>query len=184
MPATQILSFAADWLNLILRWSHVVIGIGWIGASFYFISLDLSLRKLPAPEGVAGTAWEVHGGGFYRVDKYAIAPKELPPELVWFRWEAYLTWITGFALLILQYYIRTRDAFYLIQPSVLRPEAGAGGDRHLADQPGDRRLRSYDRPAQSDLRLHPPTPGRGGVRAHRHRSRWIFGRTFSGRGAR
>jgi uncharacterized membrane protein len=98
-------SFIVDWLNLIFRWAHLVVGIGWIGTSFYFIALDLSLKKREAmKEGVSGTAWEVHGGGFYHVEKFTVAPKELPPDLIWYRWEAYLTWVTGFVLLILQYY--------------------------------------------------------------------------------
>jgi uncharacterized membrane protein len=91
--------FVADWLNLILRWAHLVVGIGWIGTSFYFIALDLGLRKNPAsPAGVYGEQWQVHGGGFYHVDKYTVAPPQLPKHLVWFRWEAYLTWMTGFGL--------------------------------------------------------------------------------------
>src|SRR6185295_13313244 len=100
-----VLSFLADWLNLLLRWAHLIAGISWIGTSFYFIALDLSLRKREQMnEGVYGTAWEVHGGGFYHVEKYMVAPKTLPPDLVWYRWEAYLTLVTGFALLVVQYY--------------------------------------------------------------------------------
>jgi uncharacterized membrane protein len=110
--------FAVEWLNLIFRWAHMVVGIGWIGTSFYFIALDLSLKKRDGMrEGVYGTAWEVHGGGFYQVEKYLLAPKELPPDLIWYKWEAYLTWVTGFALLILQYYWNA-DAF-LISKTVL-----------------------------------------------------------------
>ena len=110
--------FAVDWLNLLVRWAHMIVGIGWIGTSFYFIALDLSLRKREAMrEGVYGTAWEVHGGGFYHVEKFLVAPKELPPDLIWYQWEAYLTWVTGFALMILQYYWRA-DVF-LISPDVL-----------------------------------------------------------------
>ena len=111
-------AFAADWLNLLLRWSHLVAGIAWIGTSFYFIALDLSLRRRDdAPEGVTGTAWEVHGGGFYRVEKYAVVPPALPEHLTWFRWEAYLTWLTGFALLVVQFYL---DApAWLIDPAVM-----------------------------------------------------------------
>ena len=111
-------AFAADWLNLLLRWSHLIAGIAWIGTSFYFIALDLSLRRdEAAPEGVTGTAWEVHGGGFYRVEKYAVAPPALPEHLTWFRWEAYLTWLTGFALLVVQFYL---DApAWLIDPAVM-----------------------------------------------------------------
>jgi len=111
-------SFAIDWLNLLVRWAHLIVGIGWIGTSFYFIALDLSLRKREnMRDGVAGTAWEVHGGGFYHVEKFVTAPKELPPDLVWYKWEAYLTWVTGFFLLVLQYYWNA-DVF-LISQSVL-----------------------------------------------------------------
>jgi uncharacterized membrane protein len=71
--------FFADWLNLLLRWVHLVVGIGWIGTSFYFIALDLGLRKNPkSPTGVSGEQWQVHGGGFYHVDKYTVAPPQLP----------------------------------------------------------------------------------------------------------
>ena len=98
-------AFAADWLNLLVRWSHLVAGVAWIGTSFYFVALDLSLRRNEdAPAGFTGTAWEVHGGGFYRVEKYEVAPPSLPEHLTWFRWEAYLTWVTGFALLVVQFY--------------------------------------------------------------------------------
>ncbi|MCP4382180.1 MAG: urate hydroxylase PuuD [Hyphomicrobiales bacterium] len=111
-------ALALEWLNLILRWAHLIVGIGWIGTSFYFIALDLSLRRRESmPEGVYGTAWEVHGGGFYHVEKYLVAPKTLPPDLVWYKWEAYLTWVTGFALLVVQYYFN--PSAYLISPAVL-----------------------------------------------------------------
>ena len=96
-------AFVVDWLNLLIRWSHLVVGIGWIGTSFYFIALDLSLRKREQMNpGVYGTAWEVHGGGFYHVEKYLVAPPALPSDLIWYRWEAYLTWVSGFALLVVQ----------------------------------------------------------------------------------
>ena len=109
---------AADWLNLLLRWAHLIAGIGWIGTSFYFIALDLSLtRRAGAAPGVAGSAWQVHGGGFYHVEKYRVAPDALPAHLVWFRWEAYLTWLTGFALLVVQYYLN--PAAWLIDPAVM-----------------------------------------------------------------
>jgi uncharacterized membrane protein len=110
--------FVADWLNLILRWAHMVVGIGWIGTSFYFIALDLGLRpEKRAPAGVFGDQWQVHGGGFYHVRKFTLAPPQLPEHLVWFRWEAYLTWATGFGLLIVQYYWNARA--YLIDPTVM-----------------------------------------------------------------
>jgi len=111
-------SFLLEWVNLIIRWAHLVVGIGWIGTSFYFIALDLGLRKREGmPEGVYGTAWEVHGGGFYHVQKYLVAPATLPPDLIWFKWEAYLTWVTGFGLLIVQYYVNARA--FLINPEVM-----------------------------------------------------------------
>lgn len=114
-------AFAADWLNLLLRWAHLVVGVGWIGTSFYFIALDLSLRKREGmKEGVYGTAWEVHGGGFYHVEKYLVAPKELPEDLIWYKWEAYLTWMTGFGLLVVQYYYNASS--YLIDPAKLTLE--------------------------------------------------------------
>jgi uncharacterized membrane protein len=110
--------FVADWLNLVLRWAHLVVGIGWIGTSFYFIALDLGLRKYPqSPAVIYGEQWQVHGGGFYHVDKYTVAPPQLPKHLVWFRWEAYLTWMTGFGLLVVMYYWNARA--YLIDPTVL-----------------------------------------------------------------
>jgi uncharacterized membrane protein len=111
-------SFIADWLNLLLRWSHLIAGISWIGTSFYFVALDFSLKKREGlPVGVAGEAWEVHGGGFYHVQKYLTAPSALPPDLIWFKWEAYLTWVTGFLLLIVQFYLQAST--FLIDPAVM-----------------------------------------------------------------
>jgi uncharacterized membrane protein len=113
-----VLSFIADWLNILIRWTHLVVGIGWIGASFYFIALDNAMKKRPVMnEGVAGTTWEVHGGGFYHTEKYLVAPKALPDDLIWYKWEAYLTFLTGFALLVVQYYWNASS--YLIDPSVM-----------------------------------------------------------------
>jgi uncharacterized membrane protein len=110
-------AFAAEWLNLLIRWAHMVVGIGWIGASFYFIGLDVSLKKRASMNpGVYGTAWEVHGGGFYHVEKYLNAPEHLPDDLIWYKWEAYLTFLTGFALLIVQYYLNPTT--FLIDPAV------------------------------------------------------------------
>ena len=110
--------FIADWLNLLIRWGHMIAGIAWIGTSFYFVALDFSLKKSEGlPEGVAGEAWEVHGGGFYHVRKYLSAPARMPEHLTWFKWEAYLTWVTGFLLLVVQYYVQAEA--YLIDPAVL-----------------------------------------------------------------
>ena len=110
--------YLVEWLNLLTRWGHMIAGIAWIGTSFYFVALDFSLRKAAGlPDGVSGEAWEVHGGGFYHVQKYMVAPPTLPDHLIWFKWEAYLTWVTGFVLLILQYYINAGS--FLIDPAVM-----------------------------------------------------------------
>jgi uncharacterized membrane protein len=113
-------SYTTDWLDLLLRWLHVIAGIVWIGSSFYFIALDNHLRP-PADErdreaGVGGEAWEIHGGGFYQVQKYTVAPRALPEPLHWFKWEAYTTWLSGFALLVVLYYVHADT--YLIDKSV------------------------------------------------------------------
>ncbi len=108
----------SEWLSLVIRWLHVVAGIAWIGSSFYFIHLDLSLRQRSgASQGIQGDAWQVHGGGFYHMVKYLVAPSRMPDELTWFKWEAYTTWLSGFALLVLVYYLGAE--LYLIDRSVL-----------------------------------------------------------------
>jgi uncharacterized membrane protein len=112
--------YANEWLDLLVRWLHVIAAIAWIGASFYFIALDNHLRppedERGADLGVGGEAWEIHGGGFYQVQKYGIAPRKLPEPLYWFKWEAYTTWLSGFALLIVLYYFNADT--YLIDRSV------------------------------------------------------------------
>ncbi len=98
-------TFLLEWLSFALRWVHVITAIAWIGSSFYFIALDLGLRKSPSlPPGASGEEWQVHGGGFYHIRKYMIAPPELPEHLIWFKWESYSTWLSGFALLCAVYY--------------------------------------------------------------------------------
>ena len=110
--------FLGEWVNLLLRWFHMIVGIGWIGTSFYFIALDYGLQKEKgAPAGVYGGQWQVHGGGFYRMQKYLVAPAELPGHLTWFKYEAYATWLSGFVLLGLIYYLSAD--LYLIDPTVL-----------------------------------------------------------------
>jgi uncharacterized membrane protein len=111
-------SVLTEWASLIFRWLHVVAALGWIGSSFYFIHLDLSLKPgRDLPDGVKGEAWQVHGGGFYRIIKYLVAPAALPDELTWFKWEAYTTWLSGFVLMIIVYYLEA-DLF-LVDKSVL-----------------------------------------------------------------
>ncbi|MSQ55750.1 MAG: hypothetical protein EXR31_10330 [Betaproteobacteria bacterium] len=113
-------TYLLDWASLLLRWAHAIVGIAWIGASLYFIWLDDSLdaptRSGAREEGVAGELWAVHGGGFYRAEKFAVAPGAVPQRLHWFKWEAYWTWFTGIALLALIYYGGAGS--YLIDPAV------------------------------------------------------------------
>jgi uncharacterized membrane protein len=107
-----------EWMTFAVRWTHVIVGIAWIGSSFYFIALDLSLRKhANLPHGVLGEEWQVHGGGFYHINKYVVAPPNLPEHMTWFKWEAYATWLTGFAMLAVLYYAGAE--LYLIDRNVL-----------------------------------------------------------------
>ncbi len=104
--------------SLLLRWAHIIAGMAWIGASFYFMHLDAALRPAPdIPADKGGEAWEVHGGGFYQVKKYLVAPAHLPEHLMWHKWESYTTWITGVLLLIWTYYYQA--TLFLIDPSVM-----------------------------------------------------------------
>jgi len=110
-----------EWLSFAVRWAHVVTAIAWIGSSFYFIALDLGLRKTPSlPPLASGEEWQVHGGGFYHIQKYLVAPEFLPEHLTWFKWESYFTWITGAMMLAVIYYVGAD--LYLI-------------DRHVLDVP-------------------------------------------------
>ena len=106
------------WSEMIVRWVHVIAGVAWIGSSFYFIALDLSLKPgKELPKEANGQAWQVHGGGFYNMVKYFVAPKKMPEELTWFKWEAYSTWISGMALMSLVYY--GSASLYMIDLEVL-----------------------------------------------------------------
>lgn len=99
------LSIMWDWLAFAVRWLHVITAIAWIGSSFYFIALDLGLRKADdLPEGAHGEEWQVHGGGFYHVRKYLVAPAAMPEHLTWFKWESYSTWLSGAAMLMIVYW--------------------------------------------------------------------------------
>jgi len=123
-------AYISDWLNLLVRWLHMIAGIAWIGSSFYFVWLD---NHLQAPredadrdKGVGGELWSVHGGGFYHAQKYKVAPPALPETLHWFKWEAYTTWLSGMFLLVLVYWLGAE--VYLVDPSVasLGPLAASG----------------------------------------------------------
>ena len=110
-----------EWLSFAVRWTHVITAIAWIGSSFYFIALDLGLRKTPSlPPLAHGEEWQVHGGGFYHIQKYLVAPDFLPEHLTWFKWESYFTWLSGFMLLVVVYYFGA-DLFLI--------------DRHVLDVP-------------------------------------------------
>jgi uncharacterized membrane protein len=107
-----------DFVQIAARWVHVVVAIAWIGSSFYFIALDLGLQKVPhLPPGATGEEWQVHGGGFYHIQKYMVAPAAMPEHLTWFKWESYTTWLSGFAMLILVYYLGAE--LFLIDPQVM-----------------------------------------------------------------
>jgi len=101
----QDLAILWDWLAFAVRWLHIVTAIAWVGSSFYFIALDLGLRQPPGlPPGVRGEEWQVHGGGFYHIRKYLVAPEAMPDHLTWFKWESYATWLSGAALLAIVYW--------------------------------------------------------------------------------
>ena len=107
-----------DWVEIAVRWVHVITAIAWIGSSFYFIALDLGLhRDRNLASGADGEEWQVHGGGFYHIQKYLVAPEAMPDHLIWFKWESYFTWLSGFVLLVLVYYLGAE--LYLIDPTVL-----------------------------------------------------------------
>lgn len=106
-----------EWVAIAARWTHVITAIAWIGSSFYFIALDLGLRQTPSlPPLAHGEEWQVHGGGFYHIQKYLVAPEMMPEHLTWFKWESYATWLSGFTMLVLVYYLGSD--LYLIDPNV------------------------------------------------------------------
>lgn len=122
-------SYVLDWLSLLFRWLHLITGVAWIGASFYFMWLDNSLEEPPAwkrDRGIKGDLWAIHGGGIYEVAKYRLAPEAMPETLHWFKWEAYSTWLTGMVLLTIIYYLGAES--YLVDPRVaeLSPAAAIG----------------------------------------------------------
>ena len=120
-------AYLSEWLALMVRWFHVIAGVAWIGASFYFVWLDNHLREPPdwkKQEGIKGDLWAIHGGGIYEVAKYQLAPKTMPRELHWFKWEAYSTLLSGLALLFVVYYLGSPG--YLIDPAKADISTGAG----------------------------------------------------------
>ena len=116
-----------EWLNLGVRWIHMITGVAWIGASFYFVWLENNLNRANPKDGLSGDLWAIHWGGIYHLEKYKLAPPTMPENLHWFKWEAYFTWMSGIALLCLVFYFN--PALYLIAPgsSMSGPEAVAIG---------------------------------------------------------
>jgi len=108
--------YLIDWLDLAFRFLHVIAGIVWIGTSFYFVALDNHLRPAADRDDLTGESWEIHGGGFYRIEKFRVTPPAIPEPLHWYKWEAYTTWLSGFALFTALYYLQPRT--YLIDPTV------------------------------------------------------------------
>ncbi|MCS5592382.1 MAG: urate hydroxylase PuuD [Gammaproteobacteria bacterium] len=117
--------YLIDWLSLSIKFLHIIVGIAWIGASFYFNWLENKLQRAGNRDGIAGHLWAVHGGGFYYLEKYNKYPKTLPEPLHWFKWEAYLTWISGFLLLSVVYYLNASSTL-LINDSTMNPLYGVG----------------------------------------------------------
>jgi uncharacterized membrane protein len=168
-----------EWGALLIRWVHIITGIAWIGSSFYFMHLDATLRAIPEiPTGKGGETWEVHGGGFYQVRKYLVAPAKLPDELIWHKWESYSTWISGFFLLVWVYYLGAD--LYLIDPAVRvmsGPMAATVGIGSLALG-----WVVYDALVRSPLAKTPIALAAVGF-AFVVAMAWFFQQMFSGRGA-
>jgi uncharacterized membrane protein len=172
-------SIITDWLSLIFRWLHIVSAVAWIGSSFYFIHLDLSLKPAgDLPDGVQGNAWQVHGGGFYRIVKYLVAPKALPDELTWFKWEAYTTWLSGIALMMVVYYLDA-DLFLIDKAhfdlTPLQAAVFSAGSLALA-------WLLYDVACKTGLARHELSLALGGY-LFLVALTWIFTHVLSGRGA-
>ena len=175
-------AYLLDWISLLLRWTHVVVAIAWIGASFYFIWLDNSLqppvRAGDAERGVGGELWAIHGGGIYHAQKYRLAPETMPESLHWFKWEAYWTWMSGFSLLVLLYYANAE--IYLIDPAVMAlskwQAIGIGLGTLLAG------ITVYEGLCRSTLGRH-ETALAGVLAVLLAAAAWGLAHVFSGRGA-
>ena len=175
-------AYIVEWLNLVLRWAHMIVGVAWIGASFYFIWLDNHLHQpldpADAAKGIGGEVWAVHGGGFYTAKKFSLAPETLPPELHWFKWEAYSTLATGFFLLGLVYYYGAEIA--LIDPAVMALDKAEAIAIGLAFLVGGWIV--YDRLCRSALGNDEAVLG-GLLFFYCAASAWALCHLFSGRGA-
>ncbi len=177
-------AYLLEWGGMLLRWLHVVTAIAWIGASFFFIHLDASLKgdlTLPAGEGAKPeqyVAWQVHGGGFYEMRKYLVAPARLPEHLTWHKWQAYWTWISGFFLLVWVYYAQSE--LYLIDPAVMALSPFAAGAIGIAALVFGWLF--YDWLCKSPLGRNDVVLGVLGF-GYVVAASWAFASVFSGRGA-
>lgn len=168
-----------DWISLLVRWAHIVAAIGWIGSSFYFMGLDYSLRRRRGmSDDQLGENWTVHGGGFYHIVKYRVAPEQMPEQLTWFKWESYFTWLTGFAMLVVVYYwgaksfLIDREVMALSVPVAIAISTGSLVAGWLL----------YDALCRSALRNSPPAMF-GVLFAALVAAAWAFGEVFSARAA-
>lgn len=118
-------SHYTEWLSLALRWVHMITGVAWIGASFYFNWLENNLDRRSPRDGLSGDLWAIHGGGIYHLEKYKLAPPAMPEHLHWFKWEAYFSWITGMLLMAVVFYFNA-TSYLLLPGSSLGPAAGVG----------------------------------------------------------
>ena len=172
-------AYLMEWGGMMLRWLHVITAIAWIGASFFFIHLDASLKPAEdIPPGTGGRAWQVHGGGFYEMRKYMVAPAVMPAELTWHKWQSYWTWISGFFLLVWVYYAQSE--LYLIDPAVMQLSALAAGAIGIAALVIGWLI--YDLMCKSPLGKHDVWLGLVGF-GYVVAASWAFANVFSGRGA-
>lgn len=172
-------AYLMEWGSMMLRWLHVITAIAWIGSSFFFIHLDASLRPAPdIPSGTGGRAWQVHGGGFYEMRKYMVAPAVMPAELTWHKWQSYWTWISGFFLLVWVYYAQSE--LYLIDPAVMQLSPVAAGAIGIAALVVGWLI--YDWLCRSPLGRHDVLLGLIGF-GYVVAASWAFANVFSGRGA-
>ena len=172
-------AYLIEWGGMLLRWLHVITAIAWIGASFFFIHLDASLRPAAdIPPGEGGRAWQVHGGGFYEMRKYMVAPAVMPAELTWHKWQSYWTWISGFFLLVWVYYAQSE--LYLIDPAVMALSPLAAGAIGIAALVVGWLF--YDWMCRSPLGRNDVVLGLLGF-GYVVAASWAFASVFSGRGA-
>ncbi len=172
-------AYLLEWGSLLLRWLHIVTAMAWIGASFFFMHLDASLRAAQGiPAGQGGAAWQVHGGGFYEMRKYFVAPASMPDELTWHKWQAYWTWLSGFVLLCWVYYAQA--SLYLVDPAVMPLAGWQAGLIGIAGLVLGWVV--YDRLCKSPLGKNDALLAAVGFGFVVLMS-WVFSKVFSGRGA-